>query len=243
MEIDKETLIKLYITEMKTDKQIAKIFNIHHITVYRTRKKMGIKAIKRTDRNICNPTREQIDFIYGCLLGDGSITNGKKDKYVCNSRFSCKHCVKQKDYLYWKYNILKNLCKSEPKELKNGQWRINTFYHPYFSNLRKLFYPQGYKIVPQSILESITPLGLAVWFMDDGRRQKNGIELCTCSFDERSMNLLSVWLYDKFNILNKTVTHNNYPYIQIKKESREKWLEIVEPHMVPCMKYKLNKGN
>ena len=46
----------------------------------------------------------QKDLIIGSLLGDGYLM-----PTTCGCRFRAHHGIKQKDYLDWKYSILKNI--------------------------------------------------------------------------------------------------------------------------------------
>jgi len=110
---DEDNLRKLYLEQMRTDKEIAKMYGCHKQTVFETRKRFGIKSLKRWQRNICNPTEEQSQIICGTLLGDSSISWDYRDKYLRQSQLRCSHGLKQKDYLFWKYEKLKNLCFSK----------------------------------------------------------------------------------------------------------------------------------
>lgn len=186
--IDETTLRKLYVNEQKTDLEIAKLIGCHKLTIYKTRRRLGIKALSRCDRNLCEPSSEQWQVIYGTLLGDGSISNGKKGNYRCHSQLQIAHCLKQKDYVFWKYDYFKDWCKSSPKLTTNkDQWRIRTFHHPLFSDLRKMWYPKGKKIIPEPILEKLDTLGLAVWYMDDGSLGSTDfLKISTCGFSVRN---------------------------------------------------------
>lgn len=234
--IDEVALRRLYIDEMKTDVEIAAILGYHKQTVWRTRNKFDIKAFKRWQRNICNPTERQLQIIYGSLLGDASISNGKKGIYDCESIFELHHCAKQKEYLFWKYDELKNLCRSMPKEDDIGRWRLRTFHHPFFSNLRKQWYPNGTKCVKSEFLDKLGSLGLAVWYMDDGTRS---LKISTCAFSETDHEILIEWLKNKFDIRSRMAVYSGYRVLLIKLESRNNFLDIVKPYIVPCLRYKV----
>jgi recombination protein RecA len=243
MKINVSDLKRLYIDEMKTDEDIALYFKCTKNAVYRARKRFGIMAFKRWERNNCEPTPRQIEVIYGSMLGDGSISNGIKNKKPCQSIFEVKHCDKQKDYVEWKYMELKSLCPTGTKKVKNGeriQWRIRTFHHPFFTRLRKLFYPKGVKIITKEILDNIGVLGLAVWYMDDGTLSKHGnhIKFCTCSFSERDNLILSQWLENRFLIKTEIKIYSGYRFLIVDLASRKRLIEIIKQAVIPCMKYK-----
>lgn len=238
----KETNLRnLYLIEQKTDVEIADLFGCAKSTVYKARKRFGIIGLKRWQRHICEPTQKQLQIIYGSLLGDASISNGKKGNYDCESIFEEKHCLQQKDYVFWKYKELSNLCSSEPKETNIDQWRIRTFHHPLFSKLRNIWYPEGIKIVPKNILNEIGVLGLAVWYMDDGSlsKESNFIKLHTCSFSEAEHDMLSLWLKDEFCIKSHMKTYSGYRNIVIDLDSRKDFVNLIKDQVIESMKYKV----
>lgn len=239
----KENVLKdLYLVQMKTDEEIAKILNTSKMTICRNRKKFNIKTFERWQRNYCEPTEEQKEIIYGSLLGDGSISNGFRKGIRYQSIFEEKHCSKQKDYVFWKYLKLKNLCLSEPKEIKNSlQWRIRTFAHPFFSKLRENIYPREIKTLNETFLNNIGPLGLAVWYMDDGTisKQSNFVKFCTCSFTINEHQILIKWLKNKFSLETYMKIYGKYRFLVVEKESRKLLFQILKEYVINSMKYKI----
>lgn len=234
-------LRRLYLDEHKTDVEIAAILRCHKQTVWNNRRRFGIESFKRWERHICEPSERQLQIIYGSLLGDASISNGKKGDYECESVFEVKHCAKQKDYLFWKYEELKNLSSSEPKETNNGQWRFRTFHHPFFSCLRRKWYPAGIKLISQDHLNLINLLGIAVWFMDDGSLSKasNFIKFHTCAFSDSEHNALSFWFENKFGISSHMKIYSGYRNLVIDLDSRKQFVKIIKPYVIPSMMYKV----
>ena len=57
-------------------------------------------------------TPKQRSFIIGSMLGDATMRIGKKAK---NANFKIDHCLEQKEYVFWKYEILKNFILTPPK--------------------------------------------------------------------------------------------------------------------------------
>ncbi|PIV46786.1 hypothetical protein COS21_03520 [bacterium (Candidatus Gribaldobacteria) CG02_land_8_20_14_3_00_41_15] len=112
-------------------------------------------------------TSLQKSFLVGTILGDGCLTAnvGKK-----NFRLQVEQSAKQKDYVWWKYQIFREWVLMEPKfQPKNRSWRFRTISHPDLNEFHQLFYQGKKKIVPKNIGEILTdPFSLAVWFMDDG---------------------------------------------------------------------------
>jgi len=112
-------------------------------------------------------TKRQKEIIIGNILGDGYLEfNGFK-----GTRLQVKQSSKSRDYIFWLYQELKNLCHSGPNKRADGsQWFFGTRYLDDLTELRNLFYDQsGKKILPDNIKGMLNqPLSLAVWYMDDG---------------------------------------------------------------------------
>ena len=118
----------------------------------------------------------QLDVIIGSLLGDARLecrSQGIRASYT--ARFRVHHGEKQKDYVYWKYHMLKDLVSREPYKIK---WRnekrnlneVSWFFHTKtlknFGIIHEIFYKNGRKIFPKEILPIFTDVMLAVWFKD-----------------------------------------------------------------------------
>lgn len=239
--IKKEDLERLYLKEQKTDLEISKLYGCAKMTVYKTRKRFGIKGLKRWQRNNCNPNEEQLQFIYGSLLGDSSISNCKKGYYDCEGQYCIQHGKNQKTYLFWKYEKLKNLTVSAPSEVDSGKWRFRSFSHPFFTNLRKEWYPNGTKCVNRKILDLIQPLGLAIWYMDDGSLDKtsNFMKISTCSFSEKEHVEIIQWLEEKYSIKSHMKNYSGYRCLVIDIDSRRNFVNLVKPFVIPSMNYKI----
>jgi len=116
----------------------------------------------------------QQQVILGCILGDGYM------RKKTHAHLQITHSIKQKEYVNWKYRILKNLVSGQPLRYRgNGKrvgYRFYTRNLPILSKYYKKFYIGGKKIIPKII--NLTSLSLAVWYMDDGSKSYN-----TCYFN------------------------------------------------------------
>lgn len=106
---------------------------------------------------------KQRAFIIGSMLGDATMRIGKKAK---NANFKIDHCLEQKEYVFWKYKILKNLVLTPPqlsyRTTKEGvrykkSWWFRTIRHPILTEIYNQFYTTdsyrcGRKIVPDFVL-------------------------------------------------------------------------------------------
>ena len=185
-------------------------------------------------------SKQQQELIVGCILGDGYI---RRLQGRTNAFLEINHSYKAKDYVDWKYSILKNIVKSAPKsriQSKGRQaYRFFTRQHPYITEIWQQFYNGKTKVVPKQF--ELTPLIVAIWFMDDGSCTKKGdLYLNTQQFDMLSQRRLlhALRLLGIKARLNKD---GKYYRIRIKKESIDKFLQLIESYIHPSMMYKLEK--
>lgn len=239
--LTKDELYQLYVVEKKTDAEIAEIagYKAGKYSVYVARKRYGIKKIPRWQRHECNPTQRQLDIIYGTLMGDGCIENRnvQRNSECC---LGIKHALSQTDYVDWKFEELNNLCLSPPKEVSE-RYRFRTFAHPFFSKLRSEFYPRGIKRVSHKVLEKLSGLSIAVWFMDDGTNLDQGTTLrfATCSFSESDHKRMMAFFDKQLNIQTVTSVYSGYRVLRIHKDCRKRFIDLIHDHVPDCMKYKV----
>jgi len=190
-------------------------------------------------------TQRQKDIIVGTILGDGYLeVQGK------TARLQLKQSEKKKEYVFWLYQELQNLCKSEPKQRKdNQQWYVSTRYRQDLFRLRQKFYRNGAKIIPREINQMLrSPLSVAVWFMDDGTldwRLKNHYAFLlttNCFTNEDNQRLVEI-LKKNFGV--DAAVHlafsrrRRYPRIYIGAKGRDRFYKIVQPFILSCFRYKL----
>src|SRR3989344_7210657 len=139
------------------------------------RKSLSLSAIQKS---------VLLGALYGCLIANSSNTN---------VRFQTEHSAKQKDYVFWKYEIFKNFVLTPPKYLtKTRSWKFRTVSHKDFLPFHRRFYKNGRKVLPNDLRFLTDPMVLAVWYMDDGclEKRKIGCILNTQSFTyEENMRL------------------------------------------------------
>lgn len=180
----------------------------------------------------------QRSIIIGTLLGDGSLIETFSKK---NLRLQIDHCDAQKAYVQWKYEQLKSLILTPPTyQVKNRSWRFRTISHPELTEIGRLFYRNRQKVVPQGLEQLLTPLGLAIWFMDDGAAHPTGALINTQSFKKDECEYLQKILKQSFSITHTNLhkDHNGWR-LYIGARSRQRFIQIVQPFLLPCMMYKL----
>lgn len=182
--------------------------------------------------------------LVGSLLGDGSLLgNVGESRWNLNYRFQVAHCDEQRDYLWWKYEILRNWCTSPPHyQQQNRSWRFRTLSHPELTALRRIFYaPSGQKIVPADVESFLcNPLVLAVWFMDDGTKgPAQGYTLNTQSFSVEENRLLQRCLEAQLGLSVSIHRDKSWVRLYIRQGSSRRFGDLVRPYIVPAMAYKL----
>ena len=97
------------------------------------------------------------------------------------------------------------------------------------------------KIVPLNIEEYLTPLALAIWFMDDGSKLQPGVRIATNNFSYKEIEFLCNILYKKYKLIATIHTGGlNKGYVMyIQKQSVPLFISLVKVHMVPSLYYKL----
>ena len=184
-------------------------------------------------------TQLQLSVIIGSILGDGyvRIINGRKNAFL-----EINHSLKAKEYVDWKYSILKNICVSGPKERiideRRTAYRFYTKQHGEISALLEKFYNNGKKIISSSL--KLDPIILAVWFMDDGSKsRKSDVYLNTQQFSLNDQRVILAKLRE-LGIKARLNKDKKYYRVRILKESVQKFNQFVHPYIIPSLKYKLS---
>lgn len=179
-------------------------------------------------------TEEQHAIVIGSLLGDGSM------RCKANALLEINHCLTQQGYVDWKHQRLANLVNTPPKSRKgNGRrtaYRFVTRSLPVLTPYHELFYGAGAKRVPDV---ELSPLALAVWFMDDGSRSRNAVYLNTQQFAVGCQRRLLKMLRKQWGIKGSLNRDKHYHRIYIAVESVPRLAEIIRPHLLPAFEYKL----
>jgi len=195
--------------------------------------------INSMDNTVGSLTQIQRSIIIGSLLGDGylRIVPGRS-----NALLEINHSYSQKEYVDWKFKMLESLCRSAPKMRKgNGNrvaYRFSTRQSRELTAMYKIFYKNRTKQVPFDI--TLDPIMLAVWFMDDGSMcRESDVYLNTQQFSNddqiRCKNML-----ERIGIecaINKDKT---YSRLRFKKSSLLRLRNLIIPHIIPSMSYKLS---
>lgn len=206
-------------------------------------------------RNIdVEPTDFQKQVILGSLLGDMWIyRNGGG----VNPEFGVTHSTNQREYILWKYNVLHNLARGVPEERDGtgyGKGFRTMHFHsrslPCLIPILEATHREGKKCVTREWLDMINnPVALAVWYMDDGCRNKkttSTFALGKMANDEGA--LLQSFMKNKWGIETKLdviigkVGQRDNTQLQLrtnKADSIKLW-KLIEPYVIPSMRYKID---
>lgn len=188
-----------------------------------------------TDNAEGSLTEEQEQVIVGSLLGDGTM------RIKTNALLEINHSEKQKELVDWFYANLKQFVGTSPKIRKgNGNrvaYRFTTRSLPIFTSFYKQFFLNGKKIIPANI--KLSPLVLAVWFMDDGSKSRSSIYLNTQQFSQEEQVLLQKMLLEQWEIQTTLNKDKKYWRIRIRVNSINKFISLIKPYLLPTFHYKL----
>lgn len=231
-------------------KEIAKLFKISPPAISRL-----LKANNREP--VCSSRKYDIlrqtpinfiqkQFIVGHLLGDGwAYRDGPDSMYKIGIGQKIAHA----QYFHWKVAMMDpfvNGFYETYNEKKNSRMlQTSTICHHGFKFFADLFYDsQRIKHVPDGLEMYMTPLALATWVMDDGSLN-GGVNqrIATHSFTQEENYKLRNLICSVFDIRSKVMEFRYkgklYYNLTINKENTKKLSDIVRPHIVDCMKYKL----
>ena len=195
-------------------------------------------VIKLSDNTVGSLTQKQKSLVIGTILGDGYLRIIPKRK---NAFLEVNHSASQKDYVDWKYEILRSVVKSGPK-LRNGNggriaYRFYTQCLPEITNIFARFYKNGRKLIPEDLV--IDQFSLAVWFMDDGSNSGGSVYLNTQQFSETEQRKLQDVLVKQYGIRSNLNKDKIYKRIRIIAEDAHKFCDLIRNYIPSSMEYKL----
>ena len=188
-----------------------------------------------TDNTEGSLTKEQKSILIGVLLGDGAM------RKKTHALLEINHSFKQKEYVDWLYQKFQNFVGTKPKMRKsNGTriaYRFTTKSIPVLTTFYDKFFKQKHKIIPDDLI--LTPLTLAVWYMDDGSRCDEDIYLNSQQFTKEEQEKLVGMLYTQYAIQASLNKDKQYLRIRVRKESVKRMMNMITSYVIPTMRYKL----
>jgi hypothetical protein len=220
--------------------------------IYSKAETYGLKMKEKFIHIEVNP--ELVAILDGLILGDAwvSIWNCKN-----GMKTGCISITQAKSHKQWLYEIKKlfekNGLKCSEVMLRNkGGPRmfpegIRTTQPSYFVKsksyvdlaiYRDRWYGITGKIIPGDV--DVSPISLAQWYMGDGcairLSGKYQLAFCTNCFDNNSLNILKLKIYEKYN-WNLRQNKHNHLCLYGKKDIND-FLDMTAPYKVDCFNYK-----
>ena len=193
-------------------------------------------------------SRKQRAVLVGLLLGDGYCETMNQGRTY---RLKVEQSIRKSAYVEWLYEIFRDFVLQEPKSKKktrNGKITENigftTVSHASFRFYAQQFYPNGKKVVPKGIAKLLSPIGIAVWFMDDGSRKSKShrtLLLNTQGFQKREVRALIDAFELRFRISTEIRKQREGYQISIPPSSVDRFIGLIDPYILPSMRYKLEK--
>lgn len=204
---------------------------------------------------ITSPVRIAKKTLLGTMLGDSHIA--QQNANTMKGRLILTHSARQFQYLLWKMQLLAPLVDDffvgindrgkRPSILQAHTFRLRPLYHTH-----RDFYAQENgrwkKKVRLNVLRRLSPLSLAIWFMDDGHlngydNQKDGtiygLSIATCSYSMEENKIIKEYFNEAWK-LDVAINHGRYPYVAMDTENAKKFIELIRPFIHESMQYKIN---
>ncbi len=195
---------------------------------------------------------QQMQVILGSLMGDGNLSPNTRGR--SGTRFRLGHGAKQAAYLDWKVSLLGNIECSRTSNAKGAVFADFTPLPELAEVHEAVYFGDGKKHLSWDYLKELTPLALAVWYMDDGcfavrskgvqERTQGGtgrIETCVEAMSPGSRARLVQYLRDTYglDVKLRAVGAAQNSFLQFTTSASEKFQKLVAPFVHPSMEYKL----
>lgn len=190
-------------------------------------------------------TDRQKQLLNGMLLGDAHL---ERQRGALSARLRIEHCVAQSAYVDWKFHEWREWVCTPPRERarKNrlGTTSMNigftTLGHVEFEEFCVKFYKNRRKAVPQDLV--LTPLSMAVWFMDDGSRKSSqcrGLYLNTQGFTTSEVELLQSVIQRDVGVETSVRRQRDGLQIYIPSSFVTGMIAYIDDEVLLSMRYKL----
>jgi recombination protein RecA len=195
---------------------------------------------------------QQFQVVLGSLMGDGNLSPNRRNRN--GVRFRLGHGAKQVEYLEWKTALLGNIKHTVSENAKGARF-VDFTPLPELAELQRAVYlGEGKKFLSEEYLKALTPLALAIWYMDDGsftirskglqERTAGGsgrIEICVEAMSEGSRVRLCDYLRDThgLDVRLRQSGARGKAVLVFSTVATAKFQELVAPYMAPSMEYKL----
>ena len=193
---------------------------------------------------------QQLEVVRGSLMGDGALSLTSSG-YAARFRFG--HGAKQDAYADWKASLLSNLGCGRTT---NSTGSVFYDFSPMTElvDLRRSVYVDGKKRFNDEYFKQLGPLGLAIWYLDDGCfslrskglqvRTAGGtgrIQICVEAMEPETRERLRAYLQDNWSISTglRSAGKTQKAVLVFDRQATDRFQELVAPFVHPSMNYKL----
>jgi len=199
------------------------------------------------EKKLLKLNKRQRGIIVGLLLGDGHLETQNGGRTY---RLKVEHSSAQTDYVRWLFTELREWIPAHAPYEKiraDGSKNIGftTYSHGALRFYAQQFYEEKRKKIPFRVAQMLSPISLAVWFMDDGSRKSlrhHTYIIHTLGFSRKDLIQTQQALQKVFD-LSVTLHQQKQKYwrLYIPSKSVQKFEQIIEPYVRPIesMKHKL----
>lgn len=207
-------------------------------------------------------TKDDKSLLLALTIGDGYIAPHHykyKNPGVGTAKLRINHSSKQLEYITWKAGVLGRVfgCNipvvTSPTTDQTGK---KHFYcrieksHRYFHILRKYLYRDHRKWIPVKAIERLTPLGMAIWYLDDGSMNVRGTCLdirLSLGLPKQDCEQIAKALFQKFGFQFKIrrmyggSKRENYE-LRMGTDASHKFFDVVKTPIleeIKCLTYKV----
>ena len=197
-------------------------------------------------------SEQQWQVVLGSLMGDGNLSPNRRDR--TGVRFRLGHAAAQAAYLDWKVGLLGNIGCSRRVD-RRGAAFADFIPLPELDELRRAVYlGDGRKYLGEEFLKALTPLALAIWYMDDcgftvrskGRQERTRggggrVEICVEAMSEGTRARLADYLRDTWS-LDVTLERRGARQVSVLRFSTAAsaaFQELIAAYVPESMEHKL----
>lgn len=197
-------------------------------------------------------------YLTGLILGDARIDKGVNKRALRIKNISHDFIQKIYEDISSVHTFKLGITEHPEYVSQDGthhkkSWELVIFSHPYFAKIYHHFYTDiGSRTATKEAMSWLTPSGLANWYMSDGYVCLVGktkgvikcrrVDICTDRYSKPIVERMSAALLKNFNIKTSIVKRDRFYRLRIKCESYEVFFNLIRPHIVSEMFYKMYLG-
>jgi recombination protein RecA len=192
----------------------------------------------------------QREALRGTLMGDGALSSTRSGH---SARFRYSHCERQTAYADWKASLFSNLGSTRHVRA-DGVVTYDFQPLPELAPIRQAVYVDKKKVLDDDYLKRLTPLSLALWYMDDAgfTVRSKGVQsrtagltgratICVEAMERQTRERLVAYLADTWGIRAKLVASGatKKAVLVFANDETAKLHALIAPFVHPSMDYKL----